>query len=101
MLGAEPAQLTLALVDLMRKLVDQAQAGLDRALPRLRQTESGEELAAADAKEVGDRAGLAVGEQHRVHALLQARAVADEMQPPARAFALGTHMRIGEPDRRH
>ena len=40
-------------------------------------------------------------EQDRVHALLQARAVTDEMQPPARAFALGTHQRVGQPDRRH
>jgi hypothetical protein len=42
-----------------------------------------------------------VREQHRVHALLQARAVPDEVQPPAGAFALGTHLRVGQPDRRH
>src|SRR5919106_3930291 len=35
-LGAEAAQLALALADLAVELVDQAQAGLDRALPRLR-----------------------------------------------------------------
>ena len=42
-----------------------------------------------------------MGEQDRVHTLLQARAVADEVQPPARPLALGAHERVGEPDRRH
>ena len=42
-----------------------------------------------------------MGEQDRVHALLQARAVADEVQPPARPLALGAHARVGQPDRRH
>jgi len=42
-----------------------------------------------------------VGEQQRVHALLQARAVTHQMQPPACPFALGTHLRVGQPDRRH
>jgi hypothetical protein len=37
--GAEPAQLTLARADLALELVDQAQARLDRALPRLGQPE--------------------------------------------------------------
>jgi hypothetical protein len=97
--GAEPAQLALALADLAVELVDQPQAGLERGLPRLRQPEPGEQPAAADAEEIGDGAGLAVGEQDRVHALLQARAVADEMQTPARA--LGSDGRVGQPDRRH
>jgi hypothetical protein len=34
--GAEAAQLTLALADLAVELVDQTQAGVDRSLPRLR-----------------------------------------------------------------
>jgi hypothetical protein len=71
-IGAEPAQLALALADLTVELVDQTQTCVDRALPRLRQTKLGEQLAAADAEEVGDRARLPVGEQDRVHALLQA-----------------------------
>jgi hypothetical protein len=33
--------------------------------------------------------------------LAQARAVADEMQPPARPLALGTHARVGQPNRRN
>jgi hypothetical protein len=58
-------------------------------------------LAAADTEQIGDGAGLAVREQDRVHALLQTRAVADQVQPPAGAFALGAHQRVGQPDRRH
>jgi hypothetical protein len=100
-ISAEPAQLALALCDLAIELVDQAQAGIDRALPRLRQAEAGEQLAAAEAEEIGDGAGPAVGEQDGVHALLQARAVADEMEAPAGTLALGAHERVGQPDRRH
>jgi hypothetical protein len=36
-----------------------------------------------------------------VHALLEAGAVADEVQPPACALAFGAHARVGQPDRRH
>jgi hypothetical protein len=100
-LGAEPAQLALALVDLAVELVDQAQAGLDRPLPRLGQVEAGEQPAAADAEEIGDGAGLAVREQHRVHALIQAGAVTNGVESPARPLPLGAHARIGQPDRRH
>src|SRR5918996_2222992 len=94
-LGAEAAQLALALVDLPVELVDQAQAGLDRALPRLRQAEVDQQLAAADAEQIRDGTGLAVGEQDRVHALLQARAMPDEVQPPASPLALGAHSGSG------
>jgi hypothetical protein len=50
-----------------------AQTRFDRSLPRLRESEAGEELAAAHAEHVGDRAGLAVSEQHGVHALFRER----------------------------
>jgi hypothetical protein len=77
--GAEPAQLTFAVADLAVELVDQAQARRDRALPRLRQPQSGEQLATPHTEEIGDGAGPAMREQHRVHALLQARAMPDEV----------------------
>jgi hypothetical protein len=93
--GAEPAQLALALADLAVELVDQTQARVDGALPRFGQVEPREQLAAADTEEVGDRAGPAVGEQDCVHALLQARAVTDEVEPSARPLALGAHARVG------
>jgi hypothetical protein len=99
--GAEAAQLAFAVADFTVELVDQAQAGLDRSLPRLWETEAGEELAAADTEEIGDGAGLAVGEQDRVHTLLQTRAVTDEVQTPAGAFALRAYERVGQPDRWH
>jgi hypothetical protein len=72
--GAEPAELALAVADLAVELVDQAQAGLERAVPRLRQIEPGEQLAAADTEQIGDRTWLAVREQDGVYALFQARA---------------------------
>src|SRR6266511_2481237 len=68
--GAEPAQLALAAVDLAIELIDQTQARLHVAAPGLGQRQPGEQVAAADAEQVGDGAGLAVGEQDRVHALL-------------------------------
>src|SRR4029453_15064595 len=97
--GAEPAQLALTRADLAVELVDQAQAGLERALPRLRATAPNEQLAAADTEEVGDGAGLAVGEQDRVHALLQAGAVTHEVQAPARPPPRAAHERVGQPAR--
>jgi hypothetical protein len=94
-LGAEPAQLTFAVADLAVELVDQAQAGLDRALARLRKSEPSEQLAAADTEQIGDGAGRAVGEQHRVHALLQARAVTDQVQAPTCPLAFGADEWVG------
>jgi hypothetical protein len=40
------------------ELVDQAQAGLDHCLPRLRQSEPREQLAAAEAEQVESGQGL-------------------------------------------
>ena len=101
MVGAEPAQLALAVAGLVVELVDQTHAGVDRALPRLRRPEPGEQQAAADTEEIGNGAGLAVRQQHGVHALVQARAVTHQVQPPACSLPFGAHTRIGEPDRRH
>ena len=101
MVGAQPAQLALALADLTVELVDQAQAGLERSLPRLREAEPSEQLTAADTKQIGNGAGLAVRQQDSMHALLQARAVAHQVQTPTRTLALSAHERVGQPDRRH
>ncbi|MGH8570297.1 MAG: hypothetical protein ACREXU_20400 [Gammaproteobacteria bacterium] len=54
MVGAEPAQLALALADLPVELVDQTQTGFEGSLPGLRQSEPGEQLTAADAEQIGD-----------------------------------------------
>ena len=93
--GAEAAQLPFAVSDLAVELVDQAQAGLDRSLPWLRQLEPGEQLAATHAEQIGDRTRLAVREEHRVHALLQAGAVTHQVQAPARPLAFGADERVG------
>jgi hypothetical protein len=58
-------------------------------------------LAAADTEQIGDWTRFAVREQDGVHALLQARAVTDEVQAPARALPLGAYQGIWQPDRRH
>jgi hypothetical protein len=65
--GAEPAELSLAGGDLAVELVDEAQARLDGAGPGLGKRESLEERAPRDAEQVGHRAGRAVREQDRVH----------------------------------
>ena len=101
MVDAESAQLAFAVCDLAVELVDETEAGLDGVLPGLRQPEPGEQLAATHAEQIGDGAGFAVGEQDGVHALLQARAVTDEMQTPACPLALSADKRVGQPDRRH
>jgi hypothetical protein len=58
-------------------------------------------LATAYTEQIGDRARLAVREQHGVHALLEARTVTHQVQAPTRSLPLGAHQRVGQPDRRH
>jgi hypothetical protein len=99
--GAEPAQFCLAVSDLMVELVDQAQARRDRTPPRLGQRQPREQFATADTEQVGDGTGLAVREQHGVDTLLQAGAVAHEVETSARPFPLGAHRWVGQPNRRH
>jgi hypothetical protein len=94
---AEPTQLRLAGIDLPGKLVDQAQARIDRRAPRLRQRQPLEERATRGAEQVAHRAGLAMGEQDGMHALLEGGAVADEMQSEAGPLPLTAHLRVGQP----
>jgi hypothetical protein len=88
-LGAQAAQLGLAGGDLPLELVDQAQARPQRARPGLGQRQPLQQPAPGQAEEVGDRAGLAVCEQERVHALLEAGAMADEVEPETGPLPLG------------
>jgi plasmid stabilization system protein ParE len=55
---------------------------------------------AADAEEVADGTGRTVREQGGVDAVLQARAVVDEVQAEAGTLALGPHRGVGHPDGR-
>jgi hypothetical protein len=66
-------------------------------MPRLRPCEPRKQLAATYTKKIGNGARLAVRKQERVPALLQARALADEVQSAARARALAlcTDERVG------
>jgi hypothetical protein len=90
--GAEPAQLAFAAADLVLELVDQAQARPHAPAPGLGQLEASEQSAAAETEQIGDGTGLAVRKQDCVHPLLQARAVADEVQTPARPLPLSAHL---------
>jgi hypothetical protein len=44
---------------------------------------------------------VAEGHQRRVDAVLQRRALTDEVQPEARELALAADARVGQPDRWH
>ena len=58
MLGAQRAQLLVDRLDLLVEVVDQLQARVDGRAPRLRDLQAVEQLAAGDAEQVGDRAGV-------------------------------------------
>jgi hypothetical protein len=54
MVGARGAQLLVDRVDLVIEVVDEAQAGIDGAAPRLRDVEAVQQLAAGDTEQVRD-----------------------------------------------
>ena len=58
MLGVAEAQLAVDEVDLGVEVVDQRQARLDAAAPRLGDREAVQQLAAGDTEQVADRAGV-------------------------------------------
>jgi hypothetical protein len=101
MVGARGSQLAVDGVDLAVEVVDQPQARVDGAAPRLRDVETVQQLAAGDTEEVRDRARMPEGDQRRVDAVLEHRAVLDEVHPKARQLALTTHPWVGQPDLRH
>jgi hypothetical protein len=87
--------------DLQLEIVDQLQAGVDVAPPRVREREPIEQLTAGVAEQVRDRARVPERDQRRVDAVLQRRAMPHQMQPEARQLALAPDARVGQPDRRH
>src|SRR5438094_148108 len=101
MVSACAAQPTLDRGDLAIELVDHSRRGLDVSAPRLGDGEAIEQLAAAAAEQVGDRTGFAPGEQDRVDAVLEARAMLDQVKAPARPLTLFADRRVWKPDRRH
>jgi hypothetical protein len=94
-IGARGAQLAIDRVDLAVQIVDQPEAGVDGPAPRLRNVETVQQLAAGDAEQVGDRARVPEGDQGRVDAVLEHRAVLDQVHPKARQLALAPDARIG------
>jgi len=62
-LGAAEAQLAVDEVDLGVEVVDQRQARLDRAAPRLGDREALQQLAAGDAEQIRNRARVPEGDQ--------------------------------------
>jgi hypothetical protein len=87
--------------DLQLEVVDQRQADVDVASPRIGDGEPVEQLAAGVPERVGDRARMAEGDQRGVDAVLQRRAMADEVQPEAGRLALAAKGRVGQPDLGH
>ena len=69
--------------------------------PRVGDREAVKQLAAGMTEQIADRTGVPEGHQRRVNAVLQRRAMANEMQPKARELALATNAWVGQPDRRN
>jgi hypothetical protein len=87
--------------DLQLEVVDELQADVDVAAPRIRDGEPVEQLAAGVAEQIGDRARVPEGDQRGVDAVLERRAMPDQMQPVAGQLALAADRRVRQPDRRH
>jgi hypothetical protein len=99
--GSPTPQLALELRDAAGEVVDQREGSRDVPAPGLRHHVARQQRAAADAEEVTDGTGDAVGEEPRVDAVLETGALADEVQAKARPLAFGADRRVGQPDRRH
>ena len=100
-LGAYVLELAGDRVDLTVELIDRDDARLDVFPPRRWDLQAFQQLAASHPEEIRDRTWLAECDQRRVDAVLQARAVAHQVQAKARELALAAHLRVGQPDRRH
>jgi hypothetical protein len=99
--GAQPAQLPFAPVDLDVQVVDQAHRGGGGPRPRLRQLQPVQQLPPARAEQVSGRARPPEGQQRGVNSVLQRGPVPDQVQPEAGPLPLRTHPRGGQPDRGH
>jgi hypothetical protein len=70
--------------DLQLEVVDELQADVDVASPRVGDGEALEQLAAGMPEQIRDRARVTEGDQRGVDAVLQRGAVANQVQPKAR-----------------
>ena len=87
--------------DLHFEVVDELQADVDVAPPRVGDCEAVEQLAAGKTEQIRDRARVTEGDERRVDAVLQRRAMAHQVQPKARQLAFAADRRVGQPDRGH
>jgi hypothetical protein len=88
-------------VDLLAELVDQHHRGADVPAPGLGDLEPLEQPPALCPEQVADRAGPAEADRGRVDAVLEHRAVLDQVKAKAGELALLSDPGIGKPDRRH
>ena len=95
MIGAARSELGVDLGDLGLELVDQKQARVDVASPGLGQIELGEQPAAGDPEEIGDRAGAPEADQRRVDPVLELRSVLHQVEAKASELALSAHFGSG------
>jgi hypothetical protein len=94
-------QRSLDQFDLAVEKLDLAQAGRDRLLLIGRQGLGGEPAASASTEEIAHRRlALEVAQQRRVHLVLRARALPDQLRPRRDPAAQDSRVLIRQPDRR-
>jgi hypothetical protein len=87
-IGALASQLDGQRRDLQLEVVDQLQAGVDGAPPRVGDREPVEQVAAGVPEQIRHRARMPEGHQRRVDTVLERRAMADQVQPVARQLGV-------------
>jgi hypothetical protein len=97
-LGALAPELHGQRGDLQLEVIDEPQADLDVPAPRIGDLQTVQQLAAGVPEQIRDRARVPEGDQRGVDAVLQRRAVPDQVQPEARQLALAADARVGQPD---
>jgi hypothetical protein len=75
--GTAGAQIVVDRVDLAVQVADELKAGVNGPAPWLRDRQAFEQLAAGDTEQIADRARVTEGDQRRVDAVLEHRAVLD------------------------
>jgi hypothetical protein len=101
MVGTQRAQLLVDRLDLGLEVVHRPQARVDGRSPGLRNVEALQQLTAGDAEQVSHRAWVTKRDERRVDAVLEHRAMLDQVQPEARQLALAPDRRVGQPDLGH
>jgi hypothetical protein len=101
MIGAGASQLAGDRRDLVLDLIDQVKAGANVSPPGVGELEAIERVAALDPEQIAHRAGHPEVDQGRVDAVLERRAMLDQVQAKAGQLTSAADPGVGEPDRRH